>query len=607
MTEASVQTNPQATKATDEMENNVVNSASNGNGMDTYRRLLGYAFPFWPAFTVAVIGMVIYAATEPAFAALIKYMTDDSFVAQDPEAIRRTPLLLMALFVARGLAGFMSAYCMKWIGRKVIKQMRAQLFDRLLTLPTRFYDNSASGQLISKLTYNVEQVAQATTDSVTVLVRDTLTALGLLAYMFYLSGMLAIIFAVCGPFIAIIIVYISRRFRRISTRIQNSMGDVTHITQEVIDGHHIVKTFSGQEYETRHFEIVNESNRKQQMKLVVTSAASVPLIQFIVAAALAGIVYLATSDYMGEITTPGTFVSFIMALLMLLAPLKRLTMVTGGIQQGIAAAESIFTVLDAEPEPETGNRTLGQSKGEIEFRNVSFRYQKDTALVLNNISLQIKSGQTIALVGRSGSGKSTLVSLLPRFYEIEEGTILLDGVDICEYKRKDLRNQIALVNQRVTLFNDTIERNIAYGLMENASREEVIRAAEAAHAMEFIEKLPQGLQTITGENGVLLSGGQRQRIAIARALLKNSPILILDEATSALDTESEFHVQAGLDKLMQNRTTLVIAHRLSTVEKADRIIVLDAGEIVETGTHQELIKNNGTYSALYRMEFDTES
>ncbi|MCK5091724.1 MAG: lipid A export permease/ATP-binding protein MsbA [Gammaproteobacteria bacterium] len=566
-----------------------------------------YAFPYWTAFLIAVVGMAIYAATEPAFAALIKYMTDDSFVAQDPEAIRQTPLLLLGLFLVRGLAGFMSTYCMKWIGRKVIKQMRSQLFSRLLTLPTSFYDSSTSGKLISKLTYNVEQVAQATTDSITVLIRDTLTALGLLAYMFYLSGMLALTFAICGPFIAIIIVIISRRFRRISTRIQNSMGDVTHITQEVIDGHHIVKTFGGQEYETRHFEEVNESNRKQQMKLVVTSAASVPLVQFVVATALAGIVYMATSDYMGEITTPGTFMSFVTALLMLLPPLKRLTMVTGGIQQGIAAADSIFAVLDADPEPETGNKTLARAKGNLEFRDVSFAYHKDKTLVLSNISLKIEAGQTVALVGRSGSGKSTLVNLLPRFYEIETGNILLDGVDIREYKREALRNQIALVNQRVTLFNDTIERNIAYGAMEKATKEEIIRAAEAAHAMEFIEKLPDGLQTITGENGVLLSGGQRQRIAIARALLKNSPVLILDEATSALDTESEFHVQAGLDRLMRDRTTLVIAHRLSTVEKADRIIVLDGGEIVETGTHQELIDNKGHYAALYRMEFDTDT
>jgi subfamily B ATP-binding cassette protein MsbA len=572
-------------------------------GMVTYRRLLGYALPHWSVLLLGILAMVVYAATEPSFSALIKHMMDDSFVKQDPDAIRIIPLLLIGLFIVRGIAGFVSTYCMNWVGRMVIKKMRREMFSKLLYMPTSYYDNNASGQIISKMTFNIEQVAQAATDSITIVVRDSLTAIGLLAWMFYLSGMLALIFLICGPFIAVVIVYVSKRFRRISTRIQDTMGEVTHVTQEVIDGHQVVKTFGGHEYEKDHFDTVNERNRRQQMKMVATTAISAPVIQLLAACALAGIIYLATSNTMRQITTVGDFGSFITAMLLLLPPLKRLTTVNNNIQRGIAAAQSIFELFDLEPEPDIGRHVLKKAKGELEFKNLSFSYKNGKGKVLDDVSFHVSPGETVALVGRSGSGKSTLVNLLPRFYEVDEGEILLDGVDIREYDRTSLREQIALVNQNVTLFNDTIARNIAYGSLGNTTTEDIIRAAEAAHAMEFIQELPEGLETVVGEDGVLLSGGQRQRIAIARALLKNAPVLIMDEATSALDTQSEYHVQAGLEQLMKERTTLVIAHRLSTVEKADNILVMKGGRIIESGTHAVLLQQNGHYASLYKMQF----
>lgn len=547
--------------------------------------------------------MVVYGATDAGFAALMKPMLDQSFVAKDPQSMTLVPVLLVGLFVVRGVTGFVSSYGMSWIGRSVIYKLRREMFDRLLTLPAGYYDNQASGQLLSKVTYNTEQVAQAATNAVTVLVRDTATAAFLLGLMFYRSGILSLLFLVCGPFIAVIVVYVSRRFRRVSKRIQESMGDVTHVTQEAIDGHRVVKTFGGYDYESRHFDAVNRNNQKQQMKLIATSAASVPLIQLLAACALAAIIYLATQEAISGIATAGTFASFITATLLLLPPLKRLTTVNSGLQKGIAAAESIFELLDARPEPDHGTRTIERARGEVEYRSVSFSYEQEKGRILDDISFEVKPGQVVALVGRSGSGKSTLVNLIPRFYEPEHGEILLDGVDVREYRLDELRNQIALVGQQVTLFNDTIARNIAYGALGAATRDEVVRAARAAHAISFIDELPDGLDTLVGENGVLLSGGQRQRIAIARAVLKNAPVLILDEATSALDSESEYHVQAGLEELMRDRTTLVIAHRLSTVEKADKIIVLDQGRIVEAGAHGQLLQRDGHYAALYRMQF----
>lgn len=572
-------------------------------GAELYRRLIRYAAPHWPLFALATIGMVVVAASEAGFAALLKPMMDSNFVDRDPDVIRMIPFLMIGLFVVRGLASFVAEYGMTWVGRQVIQKLRREIFARLLYLPTDFFDRNAAGQLVSKLTFDVEQVAQATTNAITILIRDTLTVIFLLAYMFWISGWLSLLFIVVGPVIAVLVRFISGRFRRIGTRIQGSMGDVTQITEEIIDGQRIVKAFGGQEYEAGQFETINRNNFRLQMKRTVTSAASVPVVQLVAASALAVVIYLATRESMLETVSVGDFVSFIAAMLLLLPPLKRLTKVTQSVQTGIAAADSIFTLLDTDIETDRGRLSIEHARGEIEYRKLGFAYSADKGAVLSDIDLRVEPGQTIAFVGRSGSGKSTLVNLLARFYEPGQGAIFLDGHDVRDYRLKDLRAQIAMVGQEVILFNDTVARNIAYGFRDDASREDVRAAARAAHALDFIEQLPHGFDTLVGERGLLLSGGQRQRIAIARALLKDAPILILDEATSALDTESERAIQAALDTLMRDRTTLVIAHRLSTVEKADRILVLDQGRVVESGSHGELLARDGHYAALYRMQF----
>ncbi len=568
-----------------------------------YRRLLRYVRPYWKSFAIATLAMVFFAATETGFAALMKPLADGSFVAQDPTIIRMMPLWLVGLFLVRGIAGFISTYGMAWMGRKVVNDLRDLMFHHLLRLPTTFYDNNSSGQLLSKLVYDVEQVAQASTSAITVIVKDTLTVVGLVAWMLYLNAILALVFLLTGPFIAYLVLYINRRFRRISTRIQNSMGDITHVAEEAIGAQRVIKIFGAQLHEAAQFDRTSEANRHLNMKMTATSASSTSLIQLITACALAAIVYLATLPSMLASISVGTFMSFIAAMVLMLGPMKRITTINAVIQRGIAAAESIFAFLDSSVEPDTGTRSLARAAGAIEYRQVSFSYDTRKDEVLHDISFKVQPGQTVALVGRSGSGKSTLVSLLPRFYNIGSGSITLDGCDIRDLRLTDLRDQIALVSQEVTLFNATIAHNIAYGRLETASERDIIEAAEAAHAMEFIRPLPQGLNTLVGENGVLLSGGQRQRLAIARALLKNAPILILDEATSSLDTESERYIQAGLERLMRARTTLVIAHRLSTIEKADIIIVLHAGRIIEQGKHSELLARNGHYAALHKMQF----
>jgi subfamily B ATP-binding cassette protein MsbA len=574
------------------------------DGAAVYRRLLHYVMPYWKGFAVAIVGMILYAATETGFAALMKPLLDGNFVISDIKTNVLIPGLLIGIFLIRGVAGFMSAYCMAWVGRHVVEDLRGQMFHQFLRLPASFYDRTSSGQLLSKIIFDVQQVSNASTNALTVLIKDTLTVIGLVAWMIYLNALLAAVFLLVGPFIGFIVLYINKRFRRISARIQAAMGNVTDVSEEAILGNRVIKIFGGQDYEVKHFEHANESNRRLSLKMAATSASSIGLIQLIAASALAGIIFLATLDSAMTRISSGGFISFIVAMVMLLGPLKRITTVNSSVQTGISAAQSVFTLLDSEAEIDTGTQHMVRAQGAVEYSHVSFMYAAEKGQVLHDISFTVEPGQKIALVGRSGSGKSTLVSLLPRFYNVGSGTILLDGHDIRDLRLSDLRDQIALVSQDVTLFNDTIANNIAYGALHGADKEKITKAAEAAHAMEFIRNLPQGLHTLVGENGVLLSGGQRQRLAIARALLKNAPVLILDEATSSLDTESERYIQSGLEQLMHKRTTLIIAHRLSTIEKADMIIVLHEGHIVEMGEHTALLAQGGHYAALHKMQFD---
>lgn len=576
------------------------------SAVQLYKRLLRYVKPYWPAFTAVVLTMVVYAATETGVAALMKPLMDGSFVERDPQTIKLIPFVIIGLFIIRGLADFFTTYGLGWISRNVIKTLREEMFNKLLVLPATFYDHSTSGQLMSKLLYDVEQVASAATDAVLTIIRDSLTIIGLLAWMFYLNGFLSLFILVTVPFIALLVYFVSIRFRRISKNIQNSMGNVSHVSGEIIEGHREIKTFGGQDYESKRFDKVNQGNRRQQMKKIATDAISQPLTALIAAVGLSLVIYIATLPEMLEQITVGGFISFITAMMMLLTPLKRLTKVNAKLQAGVAAAESIFNLLDEHPEVDDGKLGLERAKGHIEYHNVSFRYSENKGKVLDNVSFEAKPGQTVAFVGHSGSGKTTLVSLLARFYNINSGLITVDGLDIQQLKLTDLRRQMSLVNQQVVLFNDTIANNISYGQPGKVSEETIIEAAKSAHAWDFIQRLPEGLQTQVGENGVLLSGGQRQRLAIARALLRDAPILILDEATSALDSEAERHIQAALETLMQQRTTLVIAHRLSTIEKADLIVVMHNGEILETGTHAELLAKGKHYAELHRLQFQEQ-
>ena len=568
-----------------------------------YKRLLAYATPYWRVFVITALAMIVFAATDTGFAALMKPMLDGNFIEHDPDTVKLVPLALIALFMFRGLAGFLSRYGMSWIGRRIIQVLRRELFHQLLRLPSQYFDRNPAGRLLSRLTFDVEQVAEAAANAVTILIRDSMTLIFLLAYMFWISGWLTLLFLIIGPVLVVLIRAVSRRFRSISRRIQDSMGELTQFSEEVIHGQRLIKSFTGEQWQETLFEQVNERNRKLHLKMAAALGASTPIVQFIAASILALVIYLATLESVTREISVGSFVSFIAAMMLLMQPIKRLTNINASVQRGVAAAHSLFGVLDEAVEQDKGKLPLSQARGAIEFRKLSFAYDKAKGDVLRDVSFSVLPGQTIALVGRSGSGKTTLANLLVRFYEPRQGAIYLDGEDIRDYRLADLRRQIAWVGQDVTLFNDSIAHNIAYGRLGEVSDQAVIACAEAAQAMQFIADLPEGINSRIGDRGVLLSGGQRQRVAIARAMLKNAPILVLDEATSALDSESERTVKDALEQLTQNRTSLIIAHRLSTVERADRILVLEQGRIVETGSHAELLATGGIYADLYRLQF----
>jgi len=572
------------------------------NSKDLYLRLLRYVRPYRRMFALSILGTTAAAATEPLIPALIQPLLDGSFVAKDPHSIRLMPLLMVAVFIVRGITGFIGTLAMSWIAHQVVTDLRDALFARLLSLPTRYFDDHSAGSLLSRLTYDVSQVMTATTQALVTLVKDGLSVIGLLGWMLYLNWQLSLLVLLITPGITIIMRLVSQRLRRLSRELQELMGGLTHVIDEVLQGHKVIKIFGGQDYERQRFHRVNNRVRQFNLKLAAASEASGPLVQLLAIIALGAVIYFASLQSAADQITVGGFVSLFGAMAMLLTPIKRLTKVNEQLQRGLAAAETIFALLDEPPEPDRGIRAIGRARGEVRFHAVSHRYRDDGGEVLHQLELDVRPGETIALVGPTGGGKTTLMSLLPRFYEPESGDILLDGVPIRELRLAELRANIAYVSQDIVLFNDTVAANIAYGAGFQVGEDDILKAAESAHAMEFIRELPQGLHTLIGENGARLSGGQRQRLAIARALLKNAPILILDEATSALDTQSERKVQQALDALRQGRTAFIIAHRLSTIESANRIVVLDRGHIVESGTHDELLARGGLYASLYQIQ-----
>jgi ATP-binding cassette, subfamily B, bacterial MsbA len=567
-----------------------------------YLRLLTYVRPHWRIFVIAIGCMGLSAVVEPIFPALMKNLLDDGFASTQAEWDWLVyPLGIVAVFVGRAILGFIGDYAMSWVSNKVVLELRREMFDRIMTLPVRYFGENLSGRLV---TYDVNGVAGAATEALTNLVKDSLSIVGLMAWLFYLNWQLTLVTVAMVPFIALAVGYFGKRLRKIARGLQESQGTLTQVLQEMIEGYKVIKIFGGQTYESDRFRQAAETQRRLNMRGKVASATQGPIVQFFAALALATIMGVALHQASTDKTTVGSFVSFITAMLMVLAPLKRLTDVNAPIQQGLAAAESVFGLIDEKSEEDTGTEILSGDKthGEVVFDQVSFQYPDTERPALDGVSFTIQPGESVALVGQSGSGKTTIANMLPRFYHATGGEIRVDGLPLEKITLESLRDNIALVSQEVVLFNDTIAANIAYGSRRDSSVESIRAAAIAAHALEFIEKLPDGFDTLVGEHGVKLSGGQRQRLAIARAILKNSPILILDEATSALDTESERHVQAALDELMRGRTTLVIAHRLSTIERADRILVLSQGKVIESGSHAELLAKEGAYSRLHSLQ-----
>jgi subfamily B ATP-binding cassette protein MsbA len=567
----------------------------------TYRRLLGYLAPYKGAFALGILGGTVYAASTASFAWLAKKFGDGTFTHPDPRMTFLIPIALMVIFLGRGVGSFTQTYFMGYVGRQIVKRLRVEVFRSVLDLPAAYFDRASTGTLLSRLTYNSEQVGQASTDSVVIMVRAALTVIGDIVLIFWFNWRLALIALATGPLAAWLISVVNRNFRRYGRRIQDSMGDVTRIAKEGFEAPRLVKVYEAQAHLQSQFEAVNEHNRRSYMRLILTRGLANPTVQMVTAAGGAFVLGLALSDTVAGRMSPGDLLGFFVALTSIAQPLRELVSVADPVQQGVAAAESLFELIDEPPEPTGGAYVAGRARGDVGFREVTFSYPTGERPAVHGVSLDVPSGSSLAIVGRSGSGKSTLVSLLPRFYDVTSGSILIDGRDIREYDLRSLRAQIAVVSQDVTLFNDTIRNNIAFG--RKVSENDMLEAAEAAHVLEFTAALADGLDTTVGDRGVLLSGGQRQRISIARALLKNAPILILDEATSALDTESERHIQAALAQLVRNRTTFVIAHRLSTVEQADRIVVMDAGKVVESGTHAELLAHDGRYAQLYRLQF----
>jgi len=567
-----------------------------------YRRLLQYAKPHWSRFVLAFIAMVLFAGTEVTIARMIKPLTDGSFIDRDPVIIRWMPWAILGIFLLRGIVGFVSSWAMASVGQAIVAKMRQQVFNHILRLPVSFHDTHRSADMQARLSYNTGQIAEITSNVLANGIKSVLTAIGLLALMIYTSPRLTLFALMIAPLVSITVKWVNRRFRQISSRIQSSMGGITHAADEAISGRRVLKIYGGESTAAQGFEKINHDLRAQSVKMTSASAASSSSMEFIAAIGISLLVALATSPSTLETMTPGTFVSFIGAMLLLRQPLSAITGLSEKLQRGLVAGHDLFQLLDLPLERDEGTRALERAKGQLQFRDLKFNYAGKEIPALAGVSLEIPAGITVAFVGKSGSGKSTLLSLIPRYYDPDSGAVLLDGVDLREYRLGDLRRQIALVDQNIVLFNGTVAENIAYG-QPNAARAQIEAAARKAQAWEFIQHLPQGLDTPIGASGALLSGGQRQRISIARALFKDAPLLILDEATSALDTESERAIQQALDELKKGRTTLVIAHRLSTIQDANLIVVMQDGRIVEQGDHASLLARNGSYAALHQLQF----